>query len=76
MERKVVKSRTVKSVGYDPKTKTLEVEYKSGGIYHYADVPPEKHKALMSAKSIGTHLHTHIKSKHEHKKLENTDGDK
>jgi hypothetical protein len=69
VERHSVKSSNIKSIGYDEKTKTLHVEFSSGGIYEYADVSPEKHTALMSADSIGGYLHKHIKGTHGHKKI-------
>jgi hypothetical protein len=68
MDRKPVKSSNVKSIGYDPETKTLEVEYLNGGVYQHEGVGPEHHKALMGAKSIGAHLHKHIKPKSKLKK--------
>ena len=53
MERIPVKSTNVKSVGYDLETKTLQVEFKSGGIYQYAGVQPEMYADLLKAESIG-----------------------
>jgi hypothetical protein len=69
MERKAVKSSNIVSVGYDHASKTLEVEFKSGGVYRYADVTPERHAAMMAAPSVGSFHHTHfIKTKHPHTK--------
>ena len=48
-----VKSTNVKAVGYDVETKTLQVEFKSGGIYQYAGVQPEMYAELLEAESIG-----------------------
>jgi KTSC domain len=42
---------------------TLEVHFKSGGIYHYANIPPETFDSITVAKSIGRALHQHILSK-------------
>lgn len=53
MERLSVKSRNVKSVGYDPEEKVLEVEFKSGGVYQYAGVQPGMFADLLAAESIG-----------------------
>lgn len=69
MERKPVTSSNVKSVGYDPETKRLHVEFKGGGVYEYSDVSQEKYDAMMKADSIGGHVHKHIKGAHSHKKL-------
>jgi hypothetical protein len=53
MGRIPVKSTNVKSVGYDLETKTLQVEFKSGGIYQYAGVQPEMYADLLKAESVG-----------------------
>lgn len=65
-----VKSRNVKSIGYGPTSKTLHVEFCNGGRYAYNDVSPEKHLALIAAKSIGSHLRDNIVGQHKHRKLE------
>jgi len=60
-----VQSSTIKAIGYDPASKTMAIEFNHGGLYQYADVPPETHKAFMEAKSIGNHFHVHIRPKHD-----------
>jgi hypothetical protein len=45
MERQLVQSSNVYSVGYDAEKRRLEVEFVNGGVYEYLDVPPEKHEA-------------------------------
>jgi len=61
MERQHVSSSNLKSVGYDPSTKTLEIEFLNGGLYQYSNVPESVHKALMSASSHGQYFDSHIK---------------
>jgi hypothetical protein len=41
---------------------TLEVEFRSGGIYQYFDVPESVYQALVSASSIGQFLNENIKN--------------
>ena len=53
MEMQPVKSSNVKAVGYDEENKTLQVEYKSGGIYQYPGVQPEIYADLLAAESVG-----------------------
>lgn len=65
MQRHPVKSSQLKSVGYDPETQTLEIEFNSGGIYRYANVTPEMHKGLMEGDSIGKFFHAFIRSNPE-----------
>jgi KTSC domain len=33
MERQPVSSSNLKSVGYDPRSRTLEIEFHNGGVY-------------------------------------------
>ena len=62
MRRMKVDSSAVRSVGYDEERRTLEVEFENGGVYRYADVPPEEVVALLEADSIGRYMNKHIKS--------------
>lgn len=61
--RIAVKSSAVASVGYNPQTKVLQVEMTSnpGKVYDYPNFPADELPAFMAAKSMGSHLHTHIK---------------
>lgn len=61
MKRVPVESSNIASIGHDPATNTLEVEFKGGGVYTYHDVDADKHAALMKADSVGGHLNAHIK---------------
>lgn len=53
INRVPVTSGNIKSIGHDPKTNTLEVEFHDGGVYRYPGVDSEAHNALMGAESIG-----------------------
>ena len=67
MERTpVLDSTSVKSMGYDPNGLILEVEYASGRIYDYEEVPVEVVEALCKAESIGSFLAKNIKFKYEY----------
>jgi ATP-dependent DNA helicase RecG len=66
--RKPVLSSHIRSIGYDPNEKRLEVEFHDGGVYSYHNVDEREHHSLMHAASIGKHFHTHIKHRHEHSK--------
>ena len=61
LERKAVRSTNVASVGYDPKSKVLEIQFKSGGIYQYSGVPEKRYQSLMKAKAIGHYFTTDIR---------------
>ena len=53
MRRLPVESRALKSVGYDADGRLLELEFSSGSLYQYFDVPEFTYRALMHAKSKG-----------------------
>lgn len=59
--RKPVRSSNVKSVGHDPKTNTLHVEFHGGQVHAYQGVPAEQHKAMINAPSVGKYFHQHIR---------------
>lgn len=55
-------SSRIKEHGYDAATQTLALRFKSGkgGIYTYANVPPELYEKFSQAPSIGQFFHQHI----------------
>lgn len=69
MIRQPVSSSNLKSVGYDRGSAVLEIEFHNGGIYQYSGVPQDVYTALMSAASLGSFLHKHIKGKYSYHKV-------
>jgi len=69
MNRTPVSSSNLHSVGYDPSTETLEVEFHHGGIYQYFGVPSSIHDALMSASSHGEYFAANIKNNYRWQKI-------
>jgi hypothetical protein len=61
MKRMQVSSSMISSVGYDPRSRILEVEFTSGDVGQYSNVPAEKYQEMVSANSIGSFLHREIK---------------
>lgn len=61
MERVPVQSSNLSSVGYDPDTLTLEVEFQHGGVYQYFGVPGHVYEGLIGAASKGSFFHQNIK---------------
>jgi hypothetical protein len=61
MIREPVQSSNLKSVGYDATSKTLEVEFNSGGIYQYSNVPKDIYMGLMRASSHGIFFARYVK---------------
>ncbi len=56
-------SSNLRSVGYDPVTSTLEVEFHTGGVYEYRRVPVQVHDGLMRAGSKGEYFHDNIRDR-------------
>ena len=66
MDRTPVESSQIKSIGYEAISAdngVLEVEFSTGAIYTYANVPPGLHSAFMEAESKGKFFGKQIKSK-------------
>ena len=57
------KSSQVKAFGYDAASKTLQLEFNSGGIYQYHDVPASTFDSMKECESVGKFLGTEIKGK-------------
>jgi uncharacterized protein len=62
MDRESVESSTILSIGYDPNSEILEVEFKNGGTYQYFNVPTIVYDGLMESSSKGQFLHFNIKN--------------
>lgn len=60
MEREAVTSSNIVSIGYDPATETLEVEFKRG-VYQYYNVPESIYQQMMASESKGKFLSVYIK---------------
>lgn len=62
MEKELVSSSTIVSIGYDTASETLEIEFKTGGVYQYYNVPEAVYQQLMASDSKGKFLHIYIKN--------------
>ena len=65
MDRIAIRSSNIRSVGYDPGLATLEVEFNSGSVYEYLNVPKDEYEGLMSASSKGRYFNINIKGAYE-----------
>lgn len=72
MDRTPVRSSNIRSVGYDPASRTLEVEFHSGGLYQYSGVPEIIYQGFMRAVSKGSHFHNHIKDRYPDRQVRPT----
>lgn len=69
MERIPVSSSNISSIGYDKQSNILEVEFGSGEIYQYFDLPEHLYNGLMSAASKGQFLSSFIKYNYRYQKV-------
>lgn len=67
MNHKKVKSTNIESVAHEDST--LEIKFKSGATYSYANVHPNTVRALMNAKSKGTYFNEKIRDRFKGKKI-------
>jgi hypothetical protein len=69
VKRLAVSSRSVAAVGWDASSRTLEVEFTSGRVYRYFDVPEIVYHGLVRAKSIGRFLNERIRDRYRFEEL-------
>jgi KTSC domain-containing protein len=69
MKRQQVESSMLRGVGYDSETRTLEIEFTSGQVYEYHDVPPEVYAGLLRAESLGQYFHENIRDAYSYLRL-------
>lgn len=64
MRRRSVASSAVSSIGYDERSSVLEVEFESGAVYDYFEVPEKVYKDLLEASSIGSFVSKRIRDRY------------
>ena len=60
MDRKKVSSSLIRSVGYDERSRVLEVEFNDGRVNQYSGVSAEVHRRLISAPSIVSYFRDNV----------------
>lgn len=64
-----VDSSNIASVGYNEDDQTLEIEFHSGAIYQYFDVPANIYQGMMISTSHGRYFAQHIKGYYRYVKV-------
>ncbi|MGA9212484.1 KTSC domain-containing protein [Kaistella sp.] len=64
MDREYVESSMITSFGFDPIISTLEIEFKSGAVWQYFDVPESVYYEMKSASSRGNFFRASIKGQY------------
>jgi len=63
MDRDIVDSSMISSIGYDQSTGTVEVEFRSSGqVWQYYDVPEYTYNEVRSNGSLGKAFNAMIKN--------------
>jgi len=65
MHRQTVSSSAISSVGYDERSAVLEVEFSSGAVYDYLQVPPKVYRDLLKAPSKGSFVSRRLRDRYE-----------
>jgi hypothetical protein len=66
-----VESSVLASLHYLPALRLLDVEFHSGLLYQYFDVPPDTYTELLAAKSKGTYFNANIRNRFSYKQIDN-----
>jgi hypothetical protein len=69
MDRIPITSSHIQSVGFDRATLTLEVQFTSGRVYQYLDVPEPVYLGLMKAPSAGRYFLDRIRDTYRFTRL-------
>lgn len=64
MHRNHVDSSAISSVGYDERSSVLEVEFSSGAVYDYYNVPPRVYRDLLKAPSKGSFVSRRVRDRY------------
>ena len=61
MRRMRVESTTVRSMGYQRRSRILEIEFQSGAVYQYVAVPSRVYEEFRKAESKGQYFNGEIR---------------
>jgi KTSC domain len=73
MDREIVISVSVRAVGYDKKTSTLEIEFCDSSIYKFFEVPEEVYSGFLASMGLNlektdlNYFSKHIKGQYKQK---------
>jgi hypothetical protein len=65
----IVQSRTFRSIGYDPSASVLELEFQSGSVYQYLNVPRSVFEELLAAPSKGAYFNQDIRPVYDYRDI-------
>ena len=68
-DRTPVHSSTIAAVAYAAAHELLDIEFRSGAVYRYFNVPLDAYRGLVDAESIGRHFVSRIRPRYRHQRL-------
>jgi hypothetical protein len=69
MERQPVESSMISSIGYDPNSSTLEIEFNSGAVWQYYDFSESLWYEFLDSESKGKFFHREIKNQYSESRV-------
>ena len=69
MVNQMVLSREIEWIGYEEKNHMLQVEFITGGVYQYENVPQRVYQEFLSADSHGRYFESRIKGSYPFRKI-------
>jgi hypothetical protein len=67
MEKQEVESSVIHAVGH---TRVLEIEFESGRVYQYFDVPQDIYDSMLQSDSKGRYFNQHIRGKYPYQEIQ------
>ena len=71
--RIAVESTTLATIAYDEARELLQLEFCSGAVYLYFDVPPAVYQALLGGSSKGRYFNQTIRGRYRYRPVANFD---
>lgn len=69
MNRAIIESTMIRSIGFDAGSSTLEIEFNSGAIWQYYDFPESIWYEFEGADSQGKFFHREIKNQYSESQI-------
>lgn len=70
MKRNPVRSTSIAAISYDDRSQILQVEFTSGRVYEYEEVPEFLFRALSAARSKGHYFNQSIRDRYTWRELD------
>jgi hypothetical protein len=69
MERKRISASNIRSVGFDSRSRVLEIEFSDGSIIQYSGVSDEVHRRFVNSPSPGSYYRDQIEESFTAKRI-------